>query len=80
MATLMMEKIGSHPARRCDATCHNARQPKCRCICNGRYHGKGSGTPELRQAVEKFGDEVLGRELHEQMKIVYGHDSTTPSH
>lgn len=32
---------------RCDAHCHEARTPKCTCICGGRNHGKG-----LKQAVE----------------------------
>ncbi|MBA7647487.1 hypothetical protein ES703_55259 [subsurface metagenome] len=27
--------------RRCDARCHNAKGTRCRCWCNGRYHGLG---------------------------------------
>ncbi len=27
---------------RCDAKCHNATQPRCTCICGGRYHGIGA--------------------------------------
>ncbi|OGQ17412.1 MAG: hypothetical protein A2138_26875 [Deltaproteobacteria bacterium RBG_16_71_12] len=27
--------------RRCDGTCHNAKQPACVCVCAGRFHGKG---------------------------------------
>ncbi len=44
---------------RCDAKCHNATEPECHCICGGRFHGKGSGTAELRQAIEERTEEVL---------------------
>ena len=44
---------------RCDAKCHNATEPDCHCICGGCFHGKGSGTPELRQAIEERTEEVL---------------------
>ncbi len=27
--------------RKCDATCYNARAPKCCCICGGKNHGVG---------------------------------------
>ena len=27
---------------RCDAKCHNAKGPECRCICGGAFHGVGS--------------------------------------
>ena len=26
---------------RCDAKCHDAKEPKCTCICGGRNHGAG---------------------------------------
>lgn len=53
MATLISEgdNYGTH--RRCDATCHNAKKPKCACICRGRYHGKSSDSPALREAVKQ---------------------------
>ncbi len=44
---------------RCDAKCHDAREPKCNCICGGAYHGKGSGSPDLYKAIQERGDEVL---------------------
>lgn len=28
-------------SRRCDAHCHDAKEPDCDCVCGGRYHGKG---------------------------------------
>ena len=27
---------------RCDAQCHEATGPECRCICGGAFHGVGS--------------------------------------
>ena len=43
--------------RRCDATCHRAEGADCRCICNGRYHGKGQIVPtdEERREFEAQG-------------------------
>lgn len=41
MATIMTAG-NSQGTRRCDASCHTARKPKCACICGGRYHGTGS--------------------------------------
>lgn len=26
---------------RCDARCHEAKQPECHCICGGAFHGVG---------------------------------------
>jgi len=37
----------------CDEKCHNAKNPKCQCICGGRYHGKKSGSAELLAAVQQ---------------------------
>jgi len=35
--------------RRCDARCHNAKKPRCRCWCGGFFHGS-SGSAN-RQAL-----------------------------
>lgn len=40
--TTIMTVGNSEGSRRCDATCHDATEKKCVCICGGRYHGKGS--------------------------------------
>lgn len=43
MATIM--QVGSRDGtRRCDETCHKAREPHCECVCAGRYHGAGSSS------------------------------------
>jgi hypothetical protein len=39
MATVMISKDGKG---RCDATCHEANSLVCRCVCEGRYHGRSS--------------------------------------
>lgn len=39
--TLLREKIGDKPARRCDANCYNGKAKKCTCLCGGKNHGVG---------------------------------------
>lgn len=58
MSTLIIEG-NSDGQRRCDSRCHDATTPECDCVCGGRYHGKGSGTQALEEAVEEFGREML---------------------
>jgi len=29
------------PVGVCNATCHNAVNPECRCVCGGAFHGVG---------------------------------------
>ena len=41
MTTLLTEKIGSGPTRRCDARCYTGKHDKCACICGGKNHGAG---------------------------------------
>lgn len=49
MATLIRAE-GNGWRRRCDARCHEARRPRCVCICGGRFHGAGQQAAEaLRQ-------------------------------
>ena len=45
--TLMSERVGQGPTRRCDARCYNAKQHHCTCLCGGLNHGAG-----LKQASE----------------------------
>lgn len=47
MATIISCETTNGTKRRCDGTCHNAKTPKCKCICGGFYHGsKRNGTFE----------------------------------
>jgi hypothetical protein len=43
---------------RCDAECHMAKCQDCRCLCGGRYHGKGEGDG-LREAMEQYEAEIV---------------------
>lgn len=56
-------------ARRCNATCYNAKTPTCNCICGGRNHGVG-----LQQAVannlgriDYLADEIIKAFPHTEM-------------
>jgi len=43
---------------RCDAKCHNATKPDCRCICGGAFHGIATTpTQEEREAITD--DEII---------------------
>lgn len=59
MATIMTQG-NSEGTRRCDGTCHNAKTPKCSCICGGRYHGAG------KQAHEMLTRDWLGEDWREK--------------
>lgn len=42
MATIISVYNSNGFVGRCDAKCHNAVTPDCRCICGGAFHGVGS--------------------------------------
>lgn len=57
MATIMAV-TNSEGSRRCDAKCHAAKHPTCRCVCGGRYHGCGSSEKAQEMLTRDwFGDE-----------------------
>ena len=60
--TLISQGDSSGTWKRCDARCHDAKKPKCNCICGGLYHGKKSGSPELYQAIKESA-EALAKKL-----------------
>ena len=60
MTTLISWGTGGGRRGQCDARCHNAKRPKCKCCCGGHYHGAArDGT--LSQKVEAFQDTLLKR-------------------
>ena len=64
MATLISQYSGGgHCQGRCDARCHDAKGDVCRCICGGRFHGKG-----FAQAQHELTDEVHAELLLEAGK------------
>ncbi len=66
MATIMAQygAGGGVKGRRCDATCHRAKKPKCACICGGRYHGKGSSESAQGQLTKDW----LGADWEQQVE------------
>jgi len=42
MATIFAVYNSEGCVGRCDARCHEATQPECKCICGGAFHGVGS--------------------------------------
>jgi len=61
MATLMQWGNSEGIKGRCDAKCHNAKEPKCECMCGGRFHGKANQAGGLEKAVKEFWEEVVER-------------------
>jgi hypothetical protein len=60
MPVILSQKVGSEGSLRvCNATCHNARKPKCDCICGGRYHGSARGGVVPRREDLKVEQDVL---------------------
>ncbi len=61
MATVMSWGNSEGTKGRCDSKCHFARDPDCRCMCGGMYHGsKLNGTFEKinREQGEKIMEEA----------------------
>lgn len=58
----IMTQGNSERTRRCDASCHAAKRPGCRCICGGRYHGVGSS----EAAQEQLTKDWLGNDWKER--------------
>lgn len=51
----------SEGSRRCDAKCHDARRGPCRCVCGGRYHGRGS-----QAAQDQLTEDFLGKDWRDR--------------
>ncbi len=59
MATIMSWRSSGGSRGRCDASCHNAKHPKCVCCCGGRFHGSANQPGGVEQAVRHYWDDVL---------------------
>jgi len=62
MVTLMTLGDNYGTRRRCDARCHNAGGPTCKCICGGRYHGagrRGPGQGSLQERIAQTSAQFL---------------------
>lgn len=47
---------------RCDAKCHDAKEPDCDCVCGGRLHGCGRENAIERNTEDYFGSVENARE------------------
>ncbi len=59
MATLIAVYSSDGCKGRCDATCYEAIEPECKCICGGRNHGAGykKAMENTRELAQKMVDE-----------------------
>lgn len=67
MATIISVYNSDGLVGRCDARCHEAKEPECHCICGGAYHGVGS-----KIAMEDRGDLTDDEVLESCRKIAGG--------
>lgn len=51
MTTIMTWGNSEGTKGRCDARCHGAANPKCVCMCGGRYHGAARRPGGVEQVV-----------------------------
>ena len=68
MATLITVSNSEGIVGRCDARCHDAKSPKCDCICGGMNHGAGADQAVRNTAEYVLGDRELG-EFAEKHKL-----------
>ena len=59
MASIMTWGNSEGTKGRCDASCHNAKHPKCVCMCGGRFHGSAHRPGGVAQAVRDTWEEVI---------------------
>lgn len=59
MATVMSWGNSEGTKGRCDAKCHNAKEPKCECMCGGRYHGAGLKDGGVQEIQRECWEEIL---------------------
>ena len=59
MATIMSWGNSSGAKGRCDASCHNAKYPKCVCMCGGKMHSSANRAGGVEQAVKEHWEEIL---------------------
>jgi hypothetical protein len=53
---IILSKVVDGKTVNCDGKCHGAKNPKCECICGGKYHGisKDMPNPETLEEAEKL--------------------------
>lgn len=66
MVVLVTEVRADGSKRYCNATCHKAKGPVCRCVCGGANHGIGVGAGESERVREP---ERVEGQAGEQLEI-----------
>jgi len=68
MTTFMTWETTGGKKGRCDAKCHNAKKPACKCACGGLMHGAARGKTEagLQDYKNRVADTIFG-ELHKKV-------------
>lgn len=74
--TAILVQGNSESTRRCDASCHNARKPKCSCVCEGRYHGRREQALALLQ--DDLGSGRYGEDLAAMAKAAKRTTKSSP--
>ena len=59
MTTIMTWGNSEGTKGRCDAKCHGAAGPVCKCMCGGRYHGAARRPGGVEQAVRDTWEEAI---------------------
>lgn len=59
MTTLMTWGNSDGIKGRCDAKCHEAHEPECKCMCGGKFHGKANQPGGIEKALKDEWDGVL---------------------
>ena len=59
--------------RTCEKRCHEARGTRCKCVCQGFYHGNAGATNReaLHQATEEGAKELLKQHGLKEAKTAY---------
>ena len=56
MPTMIVIRRFDGTVRRCDARCHYAKQPRCKCICGGIFHGAARTPGGIEKAKRKYAE------------------------
>ena len=59
MATIMSWGDNYGTRGRCNGKCHSAKNPRCVCMCGGRFHGSANRAGGTEQAIKDYWEEVV---------------------
>ncbi|GAJ03188.1 unnamed protein product, partial [marine sediment metagenome] len=59
MATIISWRTSGGKRGSCNASYHNAKNPKCVCCCGGRFHGSARQPGGVEQTLRDYWDDIL---------------------